>query len=122
MGMLADGQTMLNRRLKEAGGLTVVYSRGLASSELTARLGNTLFSGLNDQAIGIKRGQRDYLIEVADLVLDGEATTPHTGDRITEADAETVWEVCEPVTGEPAWRYSDQGRTLFRVHCRRANA
>lgn len=123
MGLLRRGQEMLTRRLTESDGGAVTYGRtvdGVArEATLTARVGRTLFSGLHQSAVGVRWGERDYLIEVADLVLPGlGATTPMDGDRI--ADADGVWVLAAPQSGEPSWRYSDQFRTVFRVHCKRA--
>ena len=63
----------------------------------------------------IEFGDRDYLITAADLTF-GE---PALGDRITESigsEGSRTFEVMTPNTGEPAWRYSDQGRTVWRIH------
>ena len=114
MGLLADGQTMLNRLLKTAGGVSIIYTRGAKSITMTAIPGRTVFASNMVDGARIEFGDRDYLIAVADLTF-GE---PALGDRITEAvtDGTRIFEVMTPNTGEPAWRFSDQGRTLWRVH------
>ena len=114
---------MLNRSLGESEGVSVIYSRRVSSTTYTvtiseARVGRTLFSGLEESAVSVQWGERDYLITVADLVLNGAATTPQRGDRITDADG-IVWELASPETNEAPWRYSDQTRTLYRCHCKR---
>lgn len=58
-------------------------------------------------------GDRDYLIPVSAL-----PRAPERGDRVTETvgGRSVTFEVRAPA-GEPAWRYADPGRTLYRVHC-----
>lgn len=125
MGLLSRGQAMVNRALGDTEGVTVTYSRRLSSGTThtvtitRARHGRTLFAGLSEQAVAVQWGERDYLIEVADLVLNGSATTPQRGDRITEGS--DVWELASPQTEEACWRYSDQGRTAFRCHVKRVS-
>lgn len=108
------------RRKKQADGRSVTYTRGDSSLSLTAWLGRTLFSRLASPGVGgaaVEWGDRDYLVAVADLTL-GE---PALGDRITETINGTavVFEVLTPDTGEPAWRYSDPTRTVWRIHTKR---
>lgn len=126
MGLLQRGQAMLNRALgdTEATPAPVVYSRRVGSATQTvtlsrARYGRTLFSGLQESAVAVQWGERDYLIEVAELALNGSPTTPQRGDRIT--DGATVWELASPETDEAPWRYSDQYRTTYRVHVKRVS-
>ena len=117
MGLLSRGQAMLNRQVKVAGGVEITYTRQGRSIPLTAIIGRTAFASNLDGGARVQWGDRDYLIEVADLTF-GE---PKLGDRITETidDVEVVFEVMTPSTGEPAWRYSDQTRTLWRLHVKR---
>lgn len=122
MGLLAEGQSMLNRRMKASEGINVTYSRKVGNAtqtvNLVARPGRTLFSGLTESAVTVQWGERDMLIEVADLILNGSPTTPQKGDRIQ--DGAVVWELSSPQTDEACWRYSDQQtRTLYRVHLKR---
>lgn len=124
MPLLQNGQAFLNRTMQEAAGVTVSYSRPASgqSVSLTAWVGRTVFRQQPQPgATGaqIVFGERDYLIPVAALVLGGLATLPTRGDRITEAGVGT-FEVLAP-GGEPAWRYSDQTRTLLRVHVKRVS-
>lgn len=125
MGLLSSGQSFLNRALGESEGVAVTYSRKLyaatKSTTLTARFGRTLFGGLESQPVSVKWGERDWLVLAADLEFAGVPHTPQRGDRITEADG-TVWEAATPDTAEDVWRYSDQTRTLFRIHTKRVVA
>ena len=105
---------MLNRQMKVAGGVSIRYTRGAKSITLTAILGNTGFAVNMDNGPRLIWGDRDYLIAVADLTF-GE---PALGDRITETVNGTakVYEVMTPLSGDPAWRHSDHGQTMWRLH------
>lgn len=115
--LFAKAREWLGTAVQEAAGVTVAYTRGVTSITLTAVVGRTVFVSNAEGAPRVQFGERDYLIEVADLTLG----TPKLGDRITETIDGTavVFEVQEPEAGEPAWRYSDQGRTRYRVHTKR---
>lgn len=119
MGLLDRGRVMRNRRANQANGLAATYRRGARSCPMTVRPGNTVFSGLQEAAVSVQRGERDYLFDADALVLDEVATTPQDGDRIEETVSGLVYEVREPQTGEPAWRWSGNGRQTIRVHTRR---
>lgn len=122
MSLLARGQAMLNRVLSTGESVTVAYTRGGVSATLTGVwVGRTLFAGQSSASTArVEWGERDYLIPVAALVLGGVPVTPAKHDRITETINGTpvIFELLTP-TGEPPWRYSDQARTLYRVHCKR---
>ncbi len=116
--LLTRGQTALIERQQVAAvsGNTISYQRGVQSIDLTniAWTGRTVFASNMDDAARIEFGDRDYLIPVANLTF-GE---PQIGDRIAETVGSTIhtFEAMTPDTGEPAWRYSDQGRTVYRIH------
>ncbi len=124
MSFITRAQAWLNDTLAAAAGVLVTYARPAAAQSviLTAWIGRTVFKQ-NPQAgatgAQIVFGERDYLIPVESLILGSVVTLPARGDRITEAGAGT-FEV-QPPGGEPPWRYSDQTRTLYRVHCKRVS-
>lgn len=121
MGLLSRGQAMLTRRMKQAAGVSVTYTRkGQSITVSAAILGRAVFSSNLDGGARIEFGDRDYLIAVDDLTFGA----PQLGDRITESvdGVACVFEVMTPATGEPAWRYSDPGRTLWRIHVKQQRA
>ena len=126
MALLQRGQAMLNRTLVADAGVSIVYARTVTDVTTTATLvawvGRTLFAGQTSQnAARAEWGERDYLIPVAALVIGGVPVTPQKNtDRITETinGVPVVFELQTP-TGEPVWRFADQFRTLYRVHCKR---
>lgn len=102
-------------RAAQVAGVSVTYTRGTTSATVAALVGRTVFASQLDGGPRIEFGDRDYLIEAADLTTFGE---PQIGDRITEVVGSTtrVWEIKTPGTGEPAWRWSDPQHTRYRVH------
>lgn len=119
--LISRGMEFLARSLGQAAGVEVTYARSAASVTLTAWVGRTVFARTQSEpGPSVIFGERDYLIPVADLVLAGSPAVPARGDRVTETiDGQAVTFEVAPVEGEPAWRYSDPARTLYRVHCKR---
>lgn len=120
MGLLSGAQSWLTSTLRTDAGVTVTYSRtGQTSLTLTAMVGRTAFSQIPGNDAGgaaVIWGDRDYFVRVADLTY-GE---PRKGDRITEViNGVAVTFECQAPGGEPCWRYSDQERTLYRIHTKR---
>jgi hypothetical protein len=119
-------QAALVRRQKQTRGRTVTYARGAEATTVTAWPGATLYArATEDPGASVVRGDADYLFVLAELLLNGEPIVPQEGDRLTdptvldpETGAAVVFELLTP-TGEPAFRFSDQGRTTARVHCKR---
>jgi len=116
--MLQNGLAWLRAQRKAHASRTVTYRRGEDSVQLSATVGMTVLRLEDDYGIEQRLTRRDYLIEVADLVLAGQQVEPQAGDRIEEADGETTWvyEVMGPGGGEPDWRYSDPYRRVYRIH------
>ncbi len=96
----------------------VVYRRASGSGYIScaprATNGRTAFE-VNDIA-GMRTSDQvnDYLIQVCDLVLDGLRTDPQMGDEIVDGD--DIFQVASPSPNEPPWRFSDNFRTVFRIH------
>lgn len=122
---LADGQAMLNRVMKDTFPVAITYSRVVSGTTFTAALtgwlGNTLFAGLTEQSVSVQWGETDVLLLAADLVLNGQRTTPHAGDRLAFAldGVAVVFVVAAPDASEPAWKWSNFERTRLRLHCQR---
>lgn len=122
--LMSRARSMLARNLKQAAGVSVTYTRGSSSVALSGDtavwVGNTLFKLQDAGGLRMEWGERDYLIAAADLVIGGSRVEPAENDRITETVNGTAmtFEVL-PITGEPAWRWSDPGRTIYRIHVKR---
>ena len=115
--LLESGVSWLGQQLRAAAGLTVRYVRGNSEVELIAVPGRadqpTEGSGL--EAIGTQ--ERDWLIDPADLVIDGDSITPLRGDRIVVGDGENAqtYEVVHRGNSE-CFRYTDQSQQMVRVY------
>jgi hypothetical protein len=120
--LLAKGQALLARLMKRDATSTgaVTYRRGAETLDLTGKawVGRTVFTRIpREGGAAVAFGDRDYLVVAADLVFGGEVVEPRRGDRIVEviAGVDVTFEVVDPF-GEPAWRWSDPGRTVYRIH------
>jgi hypothetical protein len=97
---------------------SVTYQRGGDSVQVPATTGQTVFR-FDDAAGGTARYvSRDFLVRVADLVINGEAIEPRRGDQVIETSGGKVYthEVMPFGSDEPEWRYSDPQRTTYRIH------
>lgn len=121
--LLQRGLDYLVRTMESAAAVDggVTYTRSSETVSLTAWVGRTVFRRNTQERAAIIFGERDYLFQAADLVLGGTVTVPRKGDRITETvnGQSLVFEVMPPESDEPVWRFSDQLRTVIRVHCKR---
>lgn len=121
MNLIDRGMAALRSRMAAAHGRTVTYQRPGLSAPVTAWIGTATFTNTLGAAGGRQEwGDRDYLIAVSELAAAGIGE-PAEGDRIVETvgGAQLVFEAVVPMNGEPAWRYSDQTRTIVRVHTKR---
>jgi hypothetical protein len=97
---------------------TLVYRRkaGGEDTDLTgiAWVGRTVFvhRSPTDRGPSVVFGDRDYLIPCSALEHE-----PEEGDRVIETiGTERLTFELLVTAGEPAWRYSDPARTVYRVH------
>ncbi len=101
--------------VRAAAGTPVTYARGNASVNVTGVPGTTEFENETGDIV-TDYERRDFMIEVAVLILDGDPVTPQRGDRIT--DNGEVYEVLPRPDG-PVFGFSDRDRTTFRINTRR---
>jgi hypothetical protein len=115
--LLQTGAAWLSGQLKSHAAQVVVYQRGESSIEVRASLGRS--EGEQEEGNGLitRFESRDYLIDVADLLLDDVLSEPLAGDRIIEGPLEEgkVYQVA-PIPGRPVWEYADAYRNKFRIH------
>ena len=99
-------------------GVEVLFIRGALTCSPIATIGTTR----RDQQMSdghISRKQiRDFLIDVVDLVIDGERVEPDLDDRIEETDGDRVfvYRIVSPGGNEEPFRYSDRWRITWRIH------
>lgn len=116
---LQRGMDWLNETHKENCSFEATYTRGGVSITITVRLGRTVFASNRQGGARIEFGEMDFLIDVADLVISGSATRPAEGDRLAIVIRGTAYTFeIMPISGEPAWRFSDEYRMCFRIHCK----
>lgn len=116
MRTAADNARRNYERIRQRQGVAVTYTRGVTTLSLTVVVGRTAFASNSPNRVRLEWGDRDYLILVDELVTLGE---PAEGDRITETinGSPVTFEAMAPA-GEPAQRFSDPSRIVFRVHCK----
>lgn len=112
----AQASARIASRLKGRAGVSVTYKRGTSTYTLTVWRGNELENvEIAGQSITrLDSTERDYLFLASDLSI-GE---PAKGDRIID-NGETF--ELMPVQGNPIWRWSDESRTIRRVHVKQVS-
>lgn len=115
--LFQKARSWLPGMVQAAAGESITYTRGAVSITLTAVLGRTVYASNEEGGGRIIWGDGDFLILAADLATFG---TPRLGDRIsvTLGGETAAFEVQDPATGEPPWRWSDPQQTQYRVHCK----
>lgn len=95
----------------------ITYTRGASSVSILATVGRTIFRVDDGFQIFQRIESRDYIVDAADLVLDGSQVLPERGDRIEETanGATYTYEVMAP-GGEPHYRWSDREHNTLRIH------
>jgi len=115
--LLKAGQKWLAEKLKKHASREITYRRGEVESIVTATIGKTMADQDTGDGLVLRMEIRDYLIDTADLKLDGQLTLPERGDLIIETDDDKnfTYEVL-PIGNQRAWRYSDPFRLKLRIH------
>lgn len=117
--LLDNASAWLDRQFRTHASSTVTYRRGGAGVEIVATIGRSVHQdNRGDGGPALRVVSRDYLVDVAELVLGDTLIEPKAGDRIRETQADGRVAVYEVATmpGEPAWRFSDSFRRRFRIH------
>jgi hypothetical protein len=95
---------------------SVIYKRdgSVMVADLQATPGKTVVR--LDQGYGatVRKDIRDFLIDVADLVLNDTAVEPEKRDEIIYDGR--IYEVSSPGNDEPEWRHTDAYRKTYRIH------
>ena len=116
--LLAAGVDWLVNQLKRFAARSIIYCRGQQQVSVPALSGKQLLKLADGRGnVRMEWTDKDYLIQAADLVLDGKEVLPQRGDQIRDqvGDQVFIYEVMAPA-GEPPWRWSDPYRKLFRIH------
>lgn len=105
--------------LQSVAGGHVRYRRGDATIDLPRAVrGVSRYESEDGRGLVTDYAMEDFLFASAALILAGVRVEPEAGDQIeqTVGDQVLVYELMSPGGQEPAWRYSDTGRTQLRVH------
>jgi hypothetical protein len=111
MGDLLDkGSAWLESQRTQHMTRDVTYARGIITAAVKATIGRTEYETDDGQVVRTEFTDRDFLISVSDLVLNGVARLPEEGDQIHEVHGNNtlIFEVM-------GWRYSDPYRRTFRL-------
>lgn len=115
--ILQTGADFLAATLKARASREITYTRGASQVTVKVTIGKTLLR-LEDEfgAIQMVWTERDYLMTLTDLVLDGVQTLPREADLIrdVEGGVTKIYEVL-PYGGEPTHKV-DAHNAILRVH------
>lgn len=119
--LLKTGSDWLAGMMKTHAATQVTYTRSPNQSvTVYATFGKARFDVTDSEGIVMQSADRDFLIDVADLILNSETTEPQAGDQISYAFAggTETFEVMR-VNGQAAWDYSDLFHKKYRIHTTR---
>jgi len=101
--------------IKSIAGVPVTYRTSGSGDPIEiskAVKGSTLYEVDESTGARVRSRSVDWLIDKADLLIDGISVIPEIGHTIT--DGNTVYEV--HIRGETCWRWSDPQETRYRIH------
>jgi hypothetical protein len=120
--ILDAGEAWLHRMLQVHNSVPVVYRRGADEIAVCATFGRTLLN-LTDELGGVKveKTDRDFIIPVASLEIDGTPILPRRDDEIVHDDGANVhtFKVLPYGPDEPQWKWSGANRKAVRIHTKR---
>jgi len=118
VNLFKKGEQHLHKQLNIHGTVDLIYVRdGTESDVILGTPGKTPFVYFDRHGISQRIESRDYIINVADLIVNSVNIKPKEGDLIFEDVDGTrfTYRVSSPGK-EPDWRYSGHYRVAFRIH------
>lgn len=97
---------------------TVTYRRGEFQSDISVTFGSrNAAEEYHANTIRVGTQIRDFIIAPENLIIDGAATEPLSGDEVEVVDGETTltYRVLALAEG-PAWEWDNDYRKLMVVH------
>ncbi len=118
VNIMKTGASWHAGQLKSWASESVVYRRGSHTVTVKAAFGETRHDIVNPGGFQIEVHSRDFLIDVADLILNSVLVKPERGDEIefTDTDGTRYTHSLMQLGNEPSWRYSDPHRIKYRIH------
>jgi hypothetical protein len=104
--------------IRSIAGDQVIYEGDAGQAIVSAVLGATRYEAEDANGVSVTAIATDFLVAVAELVIDGQPVTPAPGHRITRG-AE-VYELMM-LGDEPCFRFSDPGHTQYRLHTKQVS-
>ena len=119
---LRSGLERLRTRRRQTRAVSVTYSRGHESVTVEATVDRTTFDMPDATGVLHQVVSRDYIIDVADLVLADVEIEPEPGDVITEVIGAKTYthEVRSPIQDTP-WRHSNPAKSAYRIHTKQVS-
>ena len=112
--LLADAESWLADVHKASVSQDVVYQRGSSSVSLKATAGSTDSMQTDQGGVLVGYTSRNWLIQAADLVLDGRTVVPEVGDTIVHGGR--VFRVTTDNSGEKPFRDSGSNGVTWRIY------
>jgi len=100
----------------------VTYRRLSHTVSIVATFGDSGHEVVTPDGLVVEVHSRDFLFDVADLILNGVLTKPERGDKVEFTDPDDGVKYTHELmslSNEPAWRYSDPYRKKYRIHTER---
>ena len=116
MNMLRNGLGLLADQLVGNASDAVVYNRGSTSLTLSAIRGSSSFEVADDDDIQTTFESRDWIVRAIDFQA---MFPPQKYDQIVVGDQ--AYEILS-ISNAPHYRYSDEYRTMIRIHTKRIDA
>jgi hypothetical protein len=116
MTAFSNATSALMATLKQAAGAAITYRRGANSVPVTAVRGQSNIEIAQADGRVIQFTSSDWMIEAANLVINGTAVEPARGDTIEHMVGATTstYEVLDP-----PFKPMDAGATAYRVYTKR---
>lgn len=116
--LMQRGATWLGSQLQTAGGRTGVYIRGTSESgSITAVVTDLRQEVVNEDGFGTGVILTGWQFVASELLLNGEAIDPRSGDRWRETlnGVDLEWEAMPPGPNQKVFEWRDTSRLLIVV-------
>lgn len=117
--MFNIGAKFLNDQMHAKASVSVGYLRaGFDQIDIQARIGRTESDSINNNGLVVQHKSRDFIVQVADLVIDGVLAIPLRNDLVIEDDGlgfNLIYEVVSQ-NDDAVYSFSDAFRNAFRIH------
>jgi hypothetical protein len=118
--LLASSSSWLSAMFRAHASTSVTYWRGSSSVAINTTVGRSERLATAEDGVQVKIESVDFLVDTADLVVDGVEIRPRSGDRITRSvGGQELTYAVAPLAGEPEFSFIDSTRDRMRVHTKR---